>query len=487
MALRQLVITKKLQALRKKLDDLMAKDAEFEQRKEELKIREAELEEAVSEVTEETSEEDKAAIDESVEEFEKDQEALNAEIEDHESEKKKLEDEIQQLQAELEELNSRAVSSAPEHDNHENHENHEKREGGIRMIRRGFFAGMNRGEVKSLIAREDVKDFLTRVRNLMGEKRAVTGAELTIPDVLLDLLRDNLHRYSKLISKVRYKPLKGTARQNIVGAIPEGIWTEMVGTLNELDIVFNQVEVDGYKVGGFIPIPNSTIEDSEENLANEVMDAIAQGIGLAVDKAILYGTGVKMPVGIVTRLAEVAQPPYWGVNERPWTNLSATNLLAIDPAAITPADFFADLILKLGVAQANYSDGNMFWAMSTQTYRYLQSKAINFNAAGAVVAGVQNTMPVIGGEAVLLDFIPLYHVIGGYGSLYLLAERGGIKLAQSEHVQFIQDNTVFKGTARFDGRPIFGEAFVGLTVDQGAGAAVPDPGDVVFPPDVANP
>ena len=145
------------------------------------------------------------------------------------------------------------------------------------------------------------------------------------------------------------------------------------------------------------------------------------------------------------------------------------------------------MILKLGVVQANYSDGQLFWAMNTQTYRILQSKAINFNAAGAVVAGVQNTMPVIGGEAVLLDFIPNNHIIGGYGSLYLLAERAGVQLAQSEHVKFIQDNTVFKGTARYDGRPIFGEAFVGLTIDQGNNPQVPDPDDVVFAPDTANP
>ena len=354
-------------------------------------------------------------------------------------------------------------------------------------MRNKFFRDMTRGEVESLVARAEVKEFVDNLRTIIGQKRAVTGADLLIPDVLLGLLRDNLHKYSKLISRVNLRPVGGTARQLIAGAIPEGIWTEMVGTLNELDIVFNQFEVDGYKVGGYIAIPNSILEDSDINLASEVLDAISQGIGLALDKAILYGTGVKMPVGIVTRLAEIAQPAYWGVRERAWTDLSASNLLTIDQNAATPSAFFADLILKLGVVQANYATGNLFWAMNTQTYRILQSKAINFNAAGMVVAGVQNTVPVIGGEAVLLDFIPNNHIIGGYGSLYLLAERAGVQLAQSEHVQFIQDNTVFKGTARYDGRPVFGEAFVGLTIEQGVGAAAPDPTDVVFAPDIANP
>ena len=53
---------------------------------------------------------------------------------------------------------------------------------------------------------------------------------------------------------VNLKPLKGTARQPIMGTIPEAVWTEMRGTLNELDLEFNQVVFDGYKVGGFFAL-----------------------------------------------------------------------------------------------------------------------------------------------------------------------------------------------------------------------------------------
>ena len=459
--LKQLMISKKIEQRKAAL-------AELEEQERGLQTRAEQVEAAL---TEAQMEEELAVVEESIAELESEKQGL--------AEKKgKLEGEIAKLEGELEQLNQKAPK--PKTDGRS-----KPQRGEIRM-RDKFFQSMTRDQVVDLFTHAEVKEFVENLRARIGEKRAVTGGDLLIPDVLLGLLRDNLHRYSKLISKVNLRSVAGTARQNIVGAIPEGIWTEMVGTLNEMDIVFNQLEVDGYKVGGYVAIPNSILEDSDINLAAEVMDIISQSIGLALDKAILYGTGTKMPVGIVTRLAEVQQPAYWGNREQPWTNLSASNLLAIDPAAVTPSQFFADLILKLGVVQANYSNGQLFWAMNTQTYRTLQSKAINFNAAGAVVAGVQNTVPVIGGEAVLLDFIPNNHIIGGYGSLYLLAERAGIRLAQSEHVQFIQDNTVFKGTARYDGRPIFGEAFVGLTIDQGANPAVPDPANVVFAPDVAN-
>ena len=53
---------------------------------------------------------------------------------------------------------------------------------------------------------------------------------------------------------------------------------------------FNQIELDGYKVGGYIAICNATLEDSDLNLASEILNMIGQAIGLALDKPILYGT-----------------------------------------------------------------------------------------------------------------------------------------------------------------------------------------------------
>jgi HK97 family phage major capsid protein len=351
-------------------------------------------------------------------------------------------------------------------------------------VNKGFFKGMERSSAMELLKREEVKTFLTNIRERSFktesmQMRAVEGGNLGIPDVILGLIRDNLHRYSKLISKVNLKPLGGTSRMNIVGDIPEAVWTEACATLNELDLKFYQLQMDGYKVGGYIPVCNAQLEDSDFNLGSEVFDALGQAIGLAVDKAILYGTGVKMPVGIVTRLAETAKPSYWGNNERAWANLSTSNMGQVTGS--TPAELFANLIRKSGNAKANYGNGSKFWAMNEITYTELQAKLVTFNAAGAIVASVNNTMPIIGGDIEILPFMKDGDIVGGYGSHYILAERAGSTFAVSEHVQFIQDNTVYKGTARYDGRPISGNGFVAMNI-MGAAPAT----SVTFAPDEAN-
>ena len=53
---------------------------------------------------------------------------------------------------------------------------------------------------------------------------------------------------------------------------------------------------------------NAILEDNDVNLAQEFINSIGIAIAKALDKAIVYGKGVKMPMGIVTRLAQTEKP-----------------------------------------------------------------------------------------------------------------------------------------------------------------------------------
>lgn len=459
MALKQLVLRKRIEGLKSQLEELRTKDTDIQTRSAELKTREAEIETAVSEITNDSSAEEKAAVDAEVEKCDNEQKSLADEQAANDESKKKIEDEISALEAELTEIEGR--STAPK----AIPEKPEERKGEFFMSKRQNF-GMTMETRAAYLAREDVKEFYTRVRSFIGQKRAVNGAELNIPTVTLALLRDNLDRYSKLISRVKLQSVPGKARQSIMGTIPEGVWTEAVAKLNELTISFAQIEVDGYKVGGFIPVPNSILEDSDVALAGVIEDALGQAIGLAVDKAILYGTGAKMPLGIVTRLAQTVEPTDWAANAPAWKDLHTSNLLKLDPIGKTAEAFFSELMLDLGIVNGHYATGGTFWAMSRKTHMALMSKSLTFNAAGAIVAGANSTIPVEGGTIDELDFIPYGDIIGGYGSLYSLVERAGASIAVSEHAMFIEDQTVFKGTARYDGKPVFGEGFVVVNINN---------------------
>ena len=231
-------------------------------------------------------------------------------------------------------------------------------------IRTRFF-GMTVSQRDAFMARAEVKDFVERLRRFKGNERSVTGSTLGIPEVMLDILRDNIDRYSKLMKYVTLKQVRGTARQPIAGTVPEAIWMEAVSNLNDIDFVFTQVEADGYKVGGFIAIPNSTLEDDIGiDLMQTVMDMMGQAIGYAVDKALPYGTGTKMPVGWVTRLAASSQPSWWGTNQGTFTDLHTSHVLTLNISSNTGAAFFQPLLAALGVADPRYSNGVPCWVMN---------------------------------------------------------------------------------------------------------------------------
>lgn len=452
MAIKALMLRKKLDDKNKILAALREKDADFA-------TREAELEQALNEAK--TEEEEKTVEDAIT--------AFTNEQEQHETSKKDLEEEIAGLENELaeEERKVKALSSAPK----------ERKENTVMDVRTKFF-GMTAQERDAFISRDDVKEFLHRAREIGRQKRDITGAELLIPEVVLGLIREEITNYSKLYKHVNVRRVPGKARQNIMGAIPEGIWTEMCAKLNELSLSFTSVEVDGYKVGGYIAICNAILEDSDIALASEIISALGQAIGLALDKAILYGTGTKMPMGIVTRLAQSSDPGDDSGNSREWVDLSTTNLLGI--SGKTDAALFKALVEATGAAKNGV--GNKFWTMNETTYTRMVANALTINGAGAIVTGMNSTMPVIGGAIEVLPFIPDGVIIGGYGSRYLLAERAGVSVAQSEHVRFIEDQTVFKGTARYDGIPVIAESFVAVDINGNT----PTADAVTFAPDTAN-
>ena len=472
MALRQIMLSRKIEQKKQELAALREKDADFQ-------TREDSLAKAIEEAQ---TEEEQKAVEEEVEKF-------DAEKTAHDGAKEKLETEIGDLEAELEAAEVDPPAPAERHDNKEKkvRTNVMRTDVNIRslpMSKRAFDA-LPADLRESIVQRDDVKTFLAQLRSMKGATRAIQGGELEIPVVFLDLISENMYRYSKLLNRVRVRSVPGQARQTIAGTVPEAVWTEMCGAINELTFVFNQITLDGYKVAGYIPVCNSLLEDTVSNLdlASWIIEMLSEAIGLAEDKAILYGKGfaAHMPLGIVTRLAQDSQPAGYPANAPAWVDLSDTNIIEIDGTALTGAQFWSQLALAAGNTFTRYSRGNQFWAMNSKTYARLKSKLITFTATGDIVANLFGTLPIINGDIDILEFIPDGDIIGGYGDLYLWVDRASMQIESSREVQFIQDNTVFRGKARADGAPIIPGAFVAININNTEVTTVMD-----FAADTAN-
>lgn len=416
-----------------------------------------ECEESLNELDENSTEEERKIVEDEAERIDTESSENDAAILEAEEEIRSWEREITELRSKME---AKSILT-PDQNRKEIKE----------MNTRKFF-NLTAEERSQLFASDEVRSFLKDFREkgleASNQKRSISGAQLGIPTVLLDIIRENIINYSKLINRVRLRSVNGKSRQIVMGTIPEAVWTEMCAAINEIDFGFNQVEVDGYKLGALIYICRATLEDSSDiDLAYEIVEALLISLGIGIDKAILYGLGTKMPLGIAVRLAQTAEPSDYPQQARPWENLNS-HLVTIESSA-TGLEFFKKIVEAGGLTKGKYSRSTKFWAMNEATYTMIKIQGMTANAEGKIVTIDEGIMPVAGGDIIVLsdDIIPDNNIIAGYGDLYLLAERAGANIDRSDEYRFAEDQIAFKGTARYDGVPVIPEGFVVI----GIGAA----------------
>lgn len=453
--LKALLLKKQIDNAKRDLEALRAKSADFER-------REAELAAAIDEVE---TEEQRGEVEEMIG-------AFDAEKTEHENAVKELERSVEQLEADLAAEESAQEIEPAKEDTPAEEKKDETRKDEKRMrkhmnARSMAFGDMTRAEISEMMERSEVKGWLGSVRSVLRhETRAINNVGLTIPEVFLGLLRENELKYSKLYRHVTVSRVGGEGRVLITGEVPEAVWTDCCANLNELSITFYEEAFGCWKLGGFFTVCNANLEDSDVDLTAEILSALGQSIGYTDDKTILYGTGSNMPLGIVPRLAQTAQPAGYPATARPWADLHTSNVVTI-AATYTGLALFQQLALAAGKAKGAYARGEKVWAMNETTYGKIVANAMSIDASGAIASGVNGTMPVIGGviEVMPESIIPTDNIIVGYLDLYRMVERAGEKYASSEHFRFLSDQTVFKGTVRWDGKPVIAEAFVLIGID----------------------
>lgn len=201
MALKVLMLKKELDGKRKSLNEITERMNEFAK-------RELDLEKAIEEAE---AEEEKKVVEEAVENHEKEKAAA-------EEEKANLEKEVADLENQLAEEEKEQEVDAPVEEVQE--EVKEERGMKINMETRKFF-NLSSQERDMFFARDDVKDYIGELRNCIKEKRALNNVGLTIPEVFLGLIRENIQDYSKLYKHVWVRNVNGTSRAVIMGSIPE--------------------------------------------------------------------------------------------------------------------------------------------------------------------------------------------------------------------------------------------------------------------------
>lgn len=483
MALKQVLKSFEIRQRSAQKENIRAALSELYKKRDDLKIREDTLSEAVNELPDDADAETKEKVLAEVKQFEEEVAEVKTAIESQETQLNRLDTEIDEIKAELDALTPPEKPAEPAPEETERSKKSPEKRNNERMMKNMKIRALGRmtaAERDTLVRSDAVQSFLTRAKEIIT--RAVTNASITIPTVLLPMVREEVEKESKLLKHLNHMHVAGEARIPVMGEIPEAIWTEQCAKLNELDLSMYLIEAHAYKVAGFYGICKYLVEDSAENLLDEILFALARGIAIALDKGFLFGTGTRMPLGIATRLLQTEDPEDGGQYARPWVNLATSNVTTVTAANSTGSKLISSVISAL--SKAKRGNGGLFFTMNTSTKMRIMAELLNYNSNGVLVTGVTNEMPVVGGAIEELDFMPDGLIIGGYGKSYAAVERGAMRFESSDQVRWIEEETLVKGTARYDGKPVQPAAFVMIGIDGVVPATAA--GTVTFSPDKAN-
>jgi HK97 family phage major capsid protein len=417
--LKQLKIQKALELKRQKLKEIENKAADILRRSEETQ---AGLNEAANE-------EDLNLLETEISNIEKEQT-------DNDAEKKTVEDEIAALEADLQEVQERAKQTQQQTQTRD--------KGAVDNMK-----GINRLQVRELLKsgeyykRSDVTEFYEKFKNL----RAVTGGELAIPEVIVNRIMDILGDYSTLYPLVDKITVKGTARILIDTDTTPAQWIEQSAALPVSDVgTLAYIDFDGFKVGKITFVDSYLLQDSVINLDEYVSRKIARAISLALDIAILNGTGAagKQPTGIIP-------------------TIPAGNRFTVAEGAP-----IVEMVRPIGAIDTGLDSVGEITAVMKRTtyYNYFLDYSINVNGDGEVVGRLPNlTRPdILGIPVVFNNSMAEDQVLYGEFQQYTLVERENISIDSSEHVRFVEDQMAFRGKGRFDGKPTKAAAFALVTI-----------------------
>jgi len=415
MALRQLMLTKKIEQRKAALTELLERESGLQARSDEL----------TAAIDEAKSDEEIAAVEEEVNKLDADK----AEVTEKKS---KLEGEIAELEGELEQLNNKTP-------NNENRDKTQENERGA----------------KHMPVRNNQDYFTREVEDFYGELRSrlkmrangqvlppgEAGAELIIPDIVVNRIRERVGDFTTLYPLVDKITAGGRVKLILDVDTAEATWLEQRGSLPENDdSELTAVQFDGFKVGRVVYIDNSLLEDSVINLDDYLTKRIARSIAKALDKAILAGTGStgKQPEGIL--------PAIPAENKK------------------KAAARYEELIPLLGLIDTGEdASGEIVAVVHRQTYyAKLAVLSLHVNSEGKDVVMLPNlSQPnFLGLKVVFNNYLPKDNILFGVFDKYTLIEREGTRVDMSAHYKFREDQTAIRGIGRYDGKPVKPEAFV---------------------------
>jgi len=237
-----------------------------------------------------------------------------------------------------------------------------------------------------------------------------------------------------------------------------GYWIPEAGTITASTPKFGQMELKLKKLAGLYYASEEVLEDAVA-LESFATQAFADEFAFLLDEAVFSGSGTQEPLGVFNAGCKVD--------------------VAIE-AGQTAATIVFENIVKMWARMWGRSRANAAWFINQDIEPELMTMAQTVGTGGVSVYMPANGLSASPYSTLMgRPVIPCEHceTLGTVGDIvladmsqYLLVDKGGLKRADSIHVQFATDQHAFRFIYRVDGQPKWQSA---LTPAKGSNTLSP--------------
>ncbi|WP_256313670.1 phage major capsid protein [Paraclostridium sordellii] len=278
------------------------------------------------------------------------------------------------------------------------------------------------------------------------EKRAFTNLDVALPKTVFDRVFDELDKEHPLLNKIAFQNTTAVTEWVIRKTDCEAAWWgKLTDTIKkELSQGFDKIKTDMYKLTAYMPVSKAMLDLGPEWLDRYVRAVLSESISMALEYAIVAGTGKDQPIGMIKDLkGSVVEGVYPDKAAIKLNDFKPTTLGKSVMAPLTKGGSRAVPSILMLVNPLDYWE-KVFGAT---TFLTLQ---------GTYVHGV---MP-IPSEIIQSVAVPKGKLIAGMGKDYFMGIGSSQKIEYSDEYKFLDDERTYVSKQYATGEPIDNESFL---------------------------
>ncbi|ACQ54572.1 phage major capsid protein [Clostridium botulinum] len=278
------------------------------------------------------------------------------------------------------------------------------------------------------------------------EKRGFTELEVTLPKTVFDRVFEELEQNHPLLSEITFQNTTAVTewirRTTDCEAAWWGALTDPIK--KELSHGFDKVKTDMYKLSAFMPVSKAMLDLGPEWLDRYVRTVLSESISLALEAAIVAGTGKDQPIGMIKNLKGA-------VVDKVYPDKEAKTL-----TDFTPGTLGKEIMAPLTKTGKRSVPSVLILVNPLDYWEKIFSATTFLTQQGTYVFGV---MP-IPAKIVQTVAVPKGKLIAGMGKDYFMGVGSGQKIEFSDEYRFLEDERTYLAKQYATGEPKDNESFL---------------------------